>query len=290
MARLSLIFVLFAAALPSFGEAVTASCGITFIPDLPPYLQAIARQGGVQSTGSTSAHCGIGTSPSDIYYPFVQATDSVTLNLSQPYAGFNSFQTTQSMIADTSPATPSTPNGAPTEATTLINFSAVLTTAGPSRIGLLEIVAIGQGSYSSDAGYRNGLTVGILNPDSGPFAAKTQFGCSPNNAGPSCFPPRPDYIVPFQLGTPFLLQAYGGLSVGTYEGIGGAAELFTNYQFRFFEADEITQVAVSEIPEPSVAGLLAGGLGLLALLQITNLTSQRSKQQLSILKQVLYQL
>lgn len=69
--------------------------------------------------------------------------------------------------------------------------------------------------------------------------------------------------IPVMLGTPLTLVANGHLTNETRDREGTTAgQLETEFQFRFFEADGSTPVAVSEAPEPSTSAL--AGLALTA--------------------------
>lgn len=67
-----------------------------------------------------------------------------------------------------------------------------------------------------------------------------------------------DFSPPFELGTPFALTISESVSASTEPNFPfGSAAITDDIGFRLFEADGLTAVAVSAVPEPRTASLIA---------------------------------
>lgn len=135
-------------------------------------------------------------------------------------------------------------------ATAFASYLAFFLPSGPVRQGYLQFLAEG----GADHPY-SGITHGSasLTTIDGSYAAN--LFCNGGGSG-TCSGNQPEFtnhaLVPYTLGTAFSLngaadsQQYVSRNVGES---GGAVNI--TYQFRFFEADGVTPVAVTELPEPS---------------------------------------
>ncbi len=134
----------------------------------------------------------------------------------------------------------------------------MLITAGPVRDGYVQITGDGSSTYFYDG--QGEMTSGIVSANaSSPLteiscAANSVTGCAPGPHYYSVMNP----LIPISLGTNINLAATGFVNdwVGPLDGQSGG-ELDTTFQFRFFEADGVTPVAVSDVPEPATWGLIA---------------------------------
>ncbi len=148
------------------------------------------------------------------------------------------------------------------EAHSTVNFAEYLQAIGPLRAGFLQVSPSGSGTMGVGIGYEN---ISASMPSGSSFAPPVLTGSGSSSYD---FPFTP-YAnpVPTTLGVPFLLsgEAIAAAYAGLFEAhsVGSAV---VNYSFRFFEADSVTPVTVSEVPEPSLTlamGLLLGGSALL---------------------------
>jgi len=147
-------------------------------------------------------------------------------------------------------------------ARTEIHFDEFLATAGSVRPGYVILQAFSTARSATDG--NAGGAVRFYFPAN---RTDTQISCSAFDAG-FCDPSnrflateRP--LIPITLGTPLELFAEGGLYASWVRVFGfAAAEATENgrYEFRFVEADGVTPVAVSEVPEPSSALLVSAML------------------------------
>ncbi len=138
--------------------------------------------------------------------------------------------------------------GSNAETSSSANVSLALQTAGPVRPGFIEIVP----AYDADAEYASlsklSFSLGYLQ---GACGAPSR-SCSLNNPGAN-YPNFPR-IYNFNLGDPFSVDVNyaSGLDALSEEDDAHASLQFA-LQFRFFEADGVTPVAIS--PEPSTSAL-----------------------------------
>ena len=186
---------------------------------------------------------------------YAAASASITTSLGgTSYSDIHAVQTIQLgeawAQADTYPA--------PASATSTAQLSTNLTTAGPVRDGLLQIVFTNRSLGYPSAGAGWGTFSLSLNA-----GLESSLGCGISWSTCNATSVAEHYnalgglIVP--LGTAFSLN-YNGIfnafAGGTAEG-NGSGTVDLDYQFRFLEADGITPVAVlSAAPEPTSFGLL----------------------------------
>jgi len=119
-----------------------------------------------------------------------------------------------------------------TQASSQVTFSTVLTTTGPVRPGYVRIEAYDSGSHAAGVDGNSGsLTFGSMVTGNNGTAYHT---------------------FSITLGESFNLQYVAtAFAYGTFTDGPGYAATDYHAQFRFFEADDTTPVAVSESPEPS---------------------------------------
>ena len=119
------------------------------------------------------------------------------------------------------------------------NFSDQLYTAGPVRTGIVK----GSNTYDRFVYSPASASQGATFTGKGPY---DQFG-----------PAAPTMYI--TLGQPFYVNAFAKADSSNGNGITGV-----NLQLNFFEADGITPVAISDVPEPGTLGFLAlAGFGCL---------------------------
>lgn len=165
-----------------------------------------------------------------------------------------------------------------------INAQFDLTTTGPVRPGFLQA--------AWDPNGTGGSTEGV----SGSFAVVMPFNDSFVNGGVSCSYFWPlgsclsqqalllhDTRIPFTLGKDFEVDYVATVSANAYElNESSSGRIATVYDFRLFEADGFTPVAVlSTAPEPSASALLLVGFVLLFLMSARGTMSRPATKPLS---------
>jgi hypothetical protein len=128
-------------------------------------------------------------------------------------------------------------------ASATITWETFATTAGPERLGYIDLSFVGSFDYPGEE-----LAFGGNNEQVG------QYGASENEAGNSI-------MLPFTLGVPFEMMLSIGINAATAEPdpmgiISSGADL----SFQLFEADGVTPVEISAVPEPGTPILVASGL------------------------------
>ena len=141
-------------------------------------------------------------------------------------------------------------------ATSSISYSGTFLTAGPLRAGYLELV--GSASVERPDNGQAGLTISMSPFDASlptPALSCGLYGCSLGY-----YSSHP--LVPFTLGTSFTLTASGSLfsSASFLDGSSEGSQS-ADFGLRLFEADGVTPVALSEVPEPSSLALFGLSLG-----------------------------
>lgn len=142
-----------------------------------------------------------------------------------------------------------------------LDFTQGLLTTGAPREGFIQVQVRGGGD--SDGGGSAHVTMPAgLDPTISLSPGCVAFACGPNQ----------DYYthysrIPFDLGQAFpiamTVRVYGD-EIPNYDAIVGSVGM--TYDFRFFEADGVTPVAVTATPEPatwSLLGLTLSGVALL---------------------------
>ncbi len=201
------------------------------------------------------------------------ATGSVTLQVAADPSQFSNLLTSQNAIAyQTSQiTTPGAVYGPGSSASIAINYSTTLRTAGSIRSGYLQI---GPNSIGNPDNYYDGISTMITGFAISPVPLSNN---NPNTTVLSCSSQPPIYgcdpgsnywlnvrgLIPVTLGTNLGLFARGSTTDYAYmfDGLSGG-HLNTSFQFRFFEADGVTPVAASEVPEPASLALFLCGFAL----------------------------
>ncbi len=229
-----------------FAAPVSVSCG-------SPY----SSQPVTTDAGSSSVSCGSFTGNSLQAHANAQA--QVILSLSGDGTGWSTLRTEQSAVTVQGRPGPGQGSGPGTEAHTRIDYSTLLTTAGPLRAGYIQLQFSGSVDYIYDG--TSAITSGIVNTN--PNSSLPQFTCSEYGGctGNSFLARRS--MIPFVLGQAFTIEANGYFDNYAYgnDGFSGGSSQ-SNYQFRFLEADSLTPVGVSPAPEPSTWLLLAAPLAI----------------------------
>ncbi len=233
-----------------FGSSVSASC---IVHSSPPEV--------VVNSGETSANCLLQQMPNATYLNAgtVYAMSQIVFQLADNSSQWNILNTAQSTFAGPGLGNPPLSLFGPgTMAVTAIDYQNALTTAGPLRAGYLQWQGFGSVDQQETS---IKITTGII--QLAPYFLLAELTCSFTcTPGPGYFKAYPR--IPFLLGAPFTLEAMGSNNAMSSSDLAAGGLLTTNYQFRFFEADGFTPVAVSEVPEPSSLALLSGtGIGIL---------------------------
>jgi hypothetical protein len=204
-------------------------------------------------------------------YGTVNAIGEVTLNVSADPSQFSSLSVySYSLIRQGYPTrVPEDLWGPGGLANIRIDYQAQVFGAGPIRSGYVQIEFnyVSEAFYDGSAGLKAGLT---LNPVLTSFENPvTLISCASTgycNVGPSYYPLHAS-LIPVTLGVPIGLEALETLqnASGYIDGQSGG-RLGITYQFRFLEADGVTPVSASEVPEPATwefvaASALLAGLG-----------------------------
>ena len=237
--RTPLVFFALLTSSGLFAAPVSVTCG--------SLVQSITTD-----TGLTSASCA--SSTGSFFGPHATANAQVILNLAGNGANWSTLTTEQSGVAIQGLPGPGQGSGPGTEVHARINYSDLLTTAGPIRPGYLQLQFSGSVSYIYDGS--GAITTGIVNIN--PNSSLPQFTCEEYGGCTGNAFLQHNLLIPFTLGKAFTIEASGYFDAYAYcnDGIsGGSAE--SNYQFRFLEADGTTAVEVSQAPEPSTCLLLA---------------------------------
>lgn len=149
------------------------------------------------------------------------------------------------------------------------SINETLVTAGDVRPGFVQIIASANINYYflRDSSADQILSLGNIYVDCEnllPFGGYCIFfpNGDHNLGGSSQLPSGTEY--PFILGQSFNLNYSGDTGANTIDG-GGAANSSMQFQFRFFEADGVTLVAVEATPEPGTLALLGLALGVLSI-------------------------
>lgn len=150
--------------------------------------------------------------------------------------------------------------GAPSSAAqSSLSYHGDYLTSGPVRQGFLQINLSG---YSGDpySGYMN-ATILLSMPDGSPSA---NIDCYDGLCHGNSHEFYSGGLIPYVLGTSFSLDGTGNAlaSAGFNDG-SSAGDTNLSYNFRFFEADGVTPVSVSEIPEPASVSLVLVSLAAL---------------------------
>jgi hypothetical protein len=151
-----------------------------------------------------------------------------------------------------------------------IDYQTQVLGAGPIRSGYVQVDFnyVSENPYDGSASLTAGLT---LNAVSTSFANPvTLISCASTgycNVGPSYYPLHAS-LIPVTLGVPIGLEAVGTLqnASGYIDGQSGG-RLGITYQFRFLEADGVTPVGTSEVPEPATWGLVSASVVLAGLVR-----------------------
>ena len=155
-------------------------------------------------------------------------------------------------------------------------------TAGPVRPGLIEVKVLSNSSNSAspplNADAIVSAVIGVSNTGVGPYIVDC---VNSGPAGPNCngyydtlFASRPPSLI--RLGAPLILTDFTSVSTSSYAADGFASgTLDITYQFRLFEADGITPVAVLT-PEPGSLALFLSVASLLLLSASEGLSARRA--------------
>jgi hypothetical protein len=146
-----------------------------------------------------------------------------------------------------------------------LNYHRDISTTGPVRSGYIQIQTGGPGGFVTFAqgqlrlGFAGGPVVAPGSEYNGVYieAQCGDLGCSPGNGYYGYYD-----RIPVTLGTAMTLEAVGNIAYcctgpGVYYTGGGISGIF---QFRFFDSDGVTPVAVSDAPEPSTYGLIVASM------------------------------
>ena len=144
------------------------------------------------------------------------------------------------------------------QASAALDYADTFLTNGPVRSGYLQIDLFLNGGVSIYSGGEK-LNV-ILSPAPG-NVPPPDVTCS---TGQGCYVPSFWYrslLVPYTLGGAITLSAEGSIFADADFNAGqSGGQDFIDYRFRFFEADGVTPVSISESPEPATLGLLGASL------------------------------
>lgn len=248
--KVLLVVVFFLTASAVWGDqvVVTATC---YPPD--------PSQPIVTSSTATSSSCSSFGSYFEYNDTFggASASASVSLSLASNPADWSTLTTEQSSYVLEIPST--LPAGKLGEAKTVVNMIETLTTAGALRSGYVQFA----GSATSDHFYdgRGAVSSGIVDiPVAEIMCDDLDSTCSYEIA--------PYSLIPVTLGTSLQIETdgYTNNQAGGDDGSSGGY-LDTTYQFRFFEADGVTPVLVTALPEPATWFQLALALGVAGLVR-----------------------
>jgi hypothetical protein len=208
---------------------VSVTCG-------SPYsTQPVTADAGFTSASCTSFNGGFSEPPA-------AANAQVVLSLADNGADWSNLRTEQSGVAVQGRPASGQGSGPGTEAHMLINYSNLLTTAGPLRAGYLQLQFSGSVGYIYDG--TSAITSGIVNPNLN--SPLPQFTCAEYGGctGSAFLAHNP--MIPFTLGQAFIIEANGYFDTYAYgnDGFSGGSSQ-SNYNFRFLEADGLTAVEVS---------------------------------------------
>jgi hypothetical protein len=230
-------------ALPAASLTITATCRLNGSPDIvhdsaclieepTNHLAAAAARGTVRTT--------LASNPAD-------------------FTRIKAAMLAQAAYVVHNPVPPLTGNSS---ALVTIEFSETFVTTGPERPGFIEVKPNGNAS-GIEARTEGRFTV--------PAATNGQSisaGCSAQGPEGQCT--NPGYfehyrLFPVLLGTSLPIS-FRGLAIATSnaQNGGGGATFNYEYNFRFFEADGVTPVAVTETAEPKTLGMVFSPLLFLA--------------------------
>ncbi len=147
------------------------------------------------------------------------------------------------------------------QASAALNYTDTFLMGGPARPGYLQVNLLLNGGGLIDSGGEN-MNVNLSSAPAN--VPPPNVTCS---IGQGCYVPSFWYqslLVPYTLGGTITLSAEGYIFADAdfNTGQNGGQDII-DYRFRFFEADGVTPVSISETPEPATLGLL--GVSLLAL-------------------------
>ena len=197
-----------------------------------PITQSVTVQ---NLTGVSTSSVSLTVAPDPSSYSSIVGGGSTSINFFAQYAGSVSSQ---------------------------LDFTQGLLTAGAPREGFIQVQIRGGGD--SDGGGSAHVTM--------PAGLAPTITLSPGGVDFACGPNQDYYthysLIPFELGEAFpiamTVRVYGD-EIPNFDAIVGSVGM--TYNFRFFEADAITPVAVTATPEPASWSLLSLSLSGLALLR-----------------------
>lgn len=202
--------------------------------------------------------CQVLGSPDLSGFSGVKASSQVSFSLAGSATDFTDLHFTQSVIARAPLGTPYY-GPFPIAISSASLTDVTLITAGPGRAGLVQVLYTPMVTVTSD-GTNGSYSVSL--PDV-PTVGCDLIGVTSAGACQKYVVNFQSHLFPFNLGTQFnfsfngLLTAYGNPD-NSYAS--GYADV--DYRFRFFEADNVTPVAVQLItPEPATWLLVVGSLG-----------------------------
>ena len=178
----------------------------------------------------------------------VSAMSFVSLTLSSDPTLFSAFTANQSAYASPLFEPSQTLS---TVASSEADLSAELITLGPTRTGFIQIQPSGSRTYTTGDAFGNSKLV-LRQGSNGIYFALTPDSSLSRN------------LFPVTLGDAISINYLGNIGAGgSFQKGANSITIQTSDQFRFFEADGVTSVAVTEVvPEPTCLGLW--GLGIAA--------------------------
>ena len=255
--RRGLLFAAFLATGPILSADVVTSVTCTIYPLKAPY-----------STITDPSSCVLQNPAPYPYAALASATANASFSLASDLNGFSALSVNQDALARRG----SDGNGylVTSTADSQVSVNEALFTPGSVRSGFVQINATGstgdifREDYSDLDLSLGPIGVGCINQV---FAASLCV-LGPNggvhNPPTYSFPINGQYY-PFTLGQAFNFS-YSGTAAGFSDAIGdGEGSTNMQFQFRFFEADGVTPVAVEAAPEPGSLALLGVALGMLAV-------------------------
>ena len=244
----ALIFVFLAAgSILSADIVTTVTCDISGSPSTEPH--SCSLQGPTQPVGGTA---------------YAMAMANAAFSLASDPNSFSSLSTGQSASA-TGAVTPSGGSGT---ALSLVSVNEALLTTGSVRSGFVQVIIAGGSDYYYGDGQMD-LSLGSVTVRC-PGNRFALTGCilsaapyTPPEYNVPVFPSSLQEEFAFTLGQPFNFNFSGKASAYGNTGPPSGGDAFIQFQFRFFEADGVTPVAVAA-PEPATFALFGIALGVLA--------------------------